>query len=161
MIAPKPEELIRCLIRGSIQRAICESAACVVILAAFGAILRTCETDSPRYYGCLLIMVAAGFISGVVWSYALSYRLLREHSASDTEFWRAAFASQSRLLRFVPLWYLAPMAPGVVLFLTPKEQYEVPFFLGALLLATGFFAAVAWLNRSAAAQIDSKAAQLS
>ncbi len=39
------EELIRKLIRGSIQRAIQESAAAVLILIAFAAILRTASLD--------------------------------------------------------------------------------------------------------------------
>ena len=160
MAAENPELLIRKLIRDTIHRAIRESVACVVVLAAFGAILHICETGSPRYYGCLLILVSAGFIAGVVWSHALSYRLLRDHSSSDTAFWREAFYSQSRLLRLVPLWYLAPISSGILLFSAPYEPFKASWFLVMLLLTTVMFSVITWLNRAAAAQIESQAAQL-
>src|SRR5688572_7381429 len=99
------ESLIRNLIKGSIHRAIQESVAAVFVLVAFAALLQHSAVGSPRYYGCLLILVGTGFIAGVVWSFALSYRMLRTHAASDTSFWREAFASQARLLRWVPMWY--------------------------------------------------------
>ena len=110
------EELIRKLIRGSIQRAIQESAAAVFVLIAFAAILAHSEVGSPRYYGCLIILVGSGFIAGVVWSYALSYQLLRSHSSNDVGFWREAFHAQAKLLRLVPLWYCAPICAGGILF---------------------------------------------
>ena len=56
------EELIRKLIKGSIQRAIQESVAVVLVLVAFATILASSEIGSPRYYGCLIILVGAGFI---------------------------------------------------------------------------------------------------
>ena len=102
------DAVIRKLIRGSIQRAIQESVAALIVLIAFGAILPRSAVGSARYYGCLLILVGTGFIAGVVWSYALSYRLLRSHPAGDAGFWREAFHAQARLHRLVPLWYCAP-----------------------------------------------------
>src|SRR5438552_3285540 len=95
----KNEELIRKLIKGSVQRAIRESAAAFFVLIAFTAILAHSEVGSPRYYGCLIILVGTGFIAGVVWSYALSYQLLRSHSPSDVGFWCEAFHAQAKLLR--------------------------------------------------------------
>lgn len=103
MLPNNPDETIRELIKSTIHRAIQESLACVIILVAFGAILQNCEAGTPRYYGCRLILVATSFIAGVVWSFAISYKLLQNHPASDSGFWREAFYSQSRLLRLVPL----------------------------------------------------------
>jgi len=154
------EDLIRRLIKGSIYRAIQESAAALVVLIVFGAFLQQSTVGSPSYYGCLVILVGTGFIVGVVWSFALSYQLLRTHSASDTSFWREAFYSQARLLRFVPLWYCAPLCGGGILFVAPRTPWE---FLPFLIVAAVFglvFAGIAWINRRAAACIDKQALQL-
>ena len=154
------EKLIRNLIKGSIQRAIQESAAAVVVLSAFAAILAHSKVGSPQYYGCLTILVATGFIAGVVWSYALSYQLLRSHTASDVEFWREAFQAQAKLLRLVPLWYCAPMCAGGILFVAPTSSAD---FIPFLIVASAFAAVIAGttvLNRSVAKKIDEMATQL-
>jgi hypothetical protein len=148
------EAVIRKLIRGSIQRAIQESVAALIVLVAFGAILPRSEVGSARYYGCLLILVGTGFIAGVVWSYALSYGLLRSHPAADAGFWREAFQAQARLLRLVPLWYCAPMGVGLILFIAPTAVEEfVPFLIVASIFIV-VFAGVTWLNRTAAVCLD-------
>ena len=154
------ETLIRQLIKGSIYRAIQESVAALIVLIAFGAFLQGSHVGSPRYYGCLLILVGTGFIVGVVWSFALSYQMLRTHSASDASFWREAFYSQAKLLRFVPLWYCAPILAGCLLFAAPMALWE---FLPFLLVSAVFglvFAGIIWLNRRAAACIEAQASQL-
>ncbi len=150
------EAVIRKLIRGSIQRAIQESVAALVVLIAFGTILPGIAVGSVRYYGCLLILVGTGFIAGVVWSYALSYQLLRSHPASDAGFWREAFHAQARLLRLVPLWYCAPLGAGGILFIAPTAGEFVPFLmlLGIFIVV---FAGVTWLNRRAAVCIENAA----
>ncbi len=154
------EELIRKLIRGSIQRAIQESAAAVFVLLAFGAILANSAVGSPRYYGCLIILVGAGFIAGVVWSHALSYQLLRSHSSNDVGFWREAFHAQSRLLRFVPLWYGAPICAGGIVFAAPTSPAEwIPFTIVASVFVF-VFALCTVLNRREANKIDEMASEL-
>jgi len=151
------EAAIRNLIRGSIQRAIQESVAALIVLIFFGAFLPGSVVGSPRYYGCLLILVGAGFIAGVVWSHALSYRLLRSHPASDTGFWREAFHAQARLLRLVPLWYCAPLGVGAILFTAPTAVWEfVPFLMVAGIFIM-VFAGVIWLNRRASVCIEESA----
>jgi hypothetical protein len=155
------ELLIRHLIKGSIQRAIQESIAAVIVVVAFAAILARTEVGTPMYYGCLTILVGAGFVAGVVWSYALSYRLLRSHAASDVRFWQEAFYAQAKLLRLVPLWYCAPLCAGGVLFAAPTSpEGFVPFLLMAGIFAATF-AGITWLNRRAASKIDEAASQLS
>jgi hypothetical protein len=151
------EALIRKLIQGSIQRAIQESVAALIVLICFGAFLPGSVVGSARYYGCLLILVGAGFIAGVVWSYALSYRLLRSHPASDAGFWREAFYAQARLLRLVPLWYCLPLGVGGILFIAPKAVEElVPFLMVAGIFII-VFAGVIWLNRRASVCIEESA----
>lgn len=154
------DELIRELIRASIQRAIQESAAAVFVLVAFAAILAHSEVGSARYYGCLIILIGTGFISGVVWSYALSYQLLRSHSPSDVGFWREAFHAQVKLLRLVPLWYCTPICAGGILFAAPTSPVElIPFLIVASVIAA-VFAFCTFLNRLVADKIDEMASQL-
>ena len=151
------EVVIRQLIRGSIQRAIQESVAALIVLFVFGAILQGSAAGSATYYGCLLILVGTGFIAGVVWSYALSYRLLRSHPASDAGFWREAFHAQARLLRLAPLWYCAPLGVGAILFVAPTAASELVPFLMLAGIFIAVFACIAWLNRRAAACIENAA----
>lgn len=154
------EELIRKLIQGSIQRAVQESVAAAVVLVAFASILAHSEVGSPRYFGCLIILVSAGFITGVVWSHALSYQLLRSHAPGDIGFWREAFQAQAKLLRLVPLWYAAPICIGVVIFSAPTSPTElIPFSIAAAICAA-VFAFVTMLNRRVADKIDESALQL-
>jgi hypothetical protein len=154
------EDLIRKLIKGSIHRAIQESAAALFILIACGAILQNSNAGSPRFYGCLLILVGAGFIAGVVWSFALSYQMLRTHAASDTSFWREAFHSQAKLLRLIPLWYCTPICAGGILFVAPTAAWEFLPFLMVTAVFGLVFAGVIWVNRRAAACIEHQALQL-
>lgn len=60
------EAAIRQLIRGSIQRAIQESVAALIVLVFFGAILPGSAVGSARYYGCLLILVGDGPNGGML-----------------------------------------------------------------------------------------------
>lgn len=154
------EELIRKLIRGSIQRAIQESVGAVIVLIAFAAILAHSEVVSPRYCGCLIILVGTGFIAGVVWSYALSYRLLRSHAPSDVGFWSEAFHAQAKLLRLVPLWYCAPICGGAILFAAPTSPAELLPFLFVASVIAAVFAFCTVLNRRGADKIDEMASQL-
>jgi len=154
------EELIRKLIKSSIQRAIQEGAAAAFVLIAFAAILAHSEVGSSRYYGCLIILVGTGFIAGVVWSYALSYQLLRSHAPNDVGFWREAFHAQAKLLRLVPLWYCAPICAGGILFAAPTSPAELIPFLIVASVAAAVFAGATVLNRAGADKIDEMATQL-
>lgn len=150
------ELAVRKLIRDTISRAWRESIACIVILIVFVRLLQSSEIGSANYYGCLLILVGTSFIAGVIWSFMLGYKLLESHPASDCGFWRAAFQTQARLLRWVPLWYCAPLCPGILLMVLPVKPGELPVLLLVSLIPIGLFAFVVWLNRCAAAQLDSK-----
>jgi hypothetical protein len=151
------EALIRGFIRGSIHRALLESVAALIVLIFFGALLPGGAIRSPSFYGCLLILVGTGFVLGVVWSHALTYRLLRSHPASDARFWREAFHAQARLARLAPLWYCAPLGAGGILFVAPKALEEfVPFLMvGGMFIVV--FAVAIWVNRRAALCIEESA----
>jgi hypothetical protein len=154
------EVAIRKLIRGSIQRAIQESLAALILSIAIVAILPGIAVGSLRYYGCLLTLLGTGFIVGVIWSYALSYQLLRSHPAGDADFWREAFHAQARLLRLVPFWYCGPIGIGAILFVAPTAMWEIFPFAMLLSVFIFAFAGITLLNRRAAACLDNAARQL-
>lgn len=130
-------------------------------MIAFVVILAHSETWSPRYFGCLIILVGTGFIAGVVWCYALSYQLLRSHSPDDVGFWRAIFHAQAKLLRLVPLWYCAPICAGILVWAAPTSAEQwIPFCIAALVVVATFTLCTV-VNRRGAIQIDEMASQLS
>jgi hypothetical protein len=160
MDIPRRPQTIENLIKGTIRRAIRETIAGVLVIFGFTYQLQHSLPGTARYYGCLLMLVATSFVLGVIWSYTLSYRLLRSHPVSDTAFWREAFAAQARLLRLVPLWYLAPLGSGLLLLFasTPGDFASVTARLAALI---ALCAGVTWLNRTAAFKLEESAAILS
>jgi transcriptional regulator with XRE-family HTH domain len=156
---PNPEnirkqQLVQKLTKDTVQRAYVETVAAFLVIVTFGYFLQEIQVGSANYYGCLLIMIGAGFIVGVIWTFTLSYRLLRPHPVSDSVFWHEAFMIQARLLRLVPLWYAAPICCGMLLMVVPSTQGEFPLFLGWAVVVSVLFALVTWLNRYAAAKIE-------
>lgn len=157
MDAMDKTELIQKLIKGSIQRAILESVAALVVIIAFTHQLQQATIGRPRYFGCLIILIASVFIVGVVWSFALSRRLLQVHPATDTAFWRDTCLAQARLLRLVPVWYLAPICSGILVWAAPSGPGEFRVFLVMLAVVVVLFIGVTWLNRHAAAKLEESA----
>jgi hypothetical protein len=156
----KTEQTIANLIKATIHRAIRESIAGVLVILAFAYFLQHALPGTARYYGCLLILVSTPFVLGVIWSHTLSYRLLRTHSAADSVFWQEAFAAQARLLRAVPLWYLAPLCSGMLLVFVSAAPCDFTRVAGNILVVAILFGGVTWLNRAAAAKIEESAATL-
>jgi hypothetical protein len=156
----KAEQAIANLIKATIHRAIRESIAGVLVVLAFAYFLQQASPGTARYYGCLLILVSTPFVLGVIWSHTLSYRLLRTHSASDSAFWQQAFSAQARLLRSVPLWYLAPLCSGMLLVFVSDAHGNFTFVATNVLVVAALFGGITWLNRAAAAKIEQSAATL-
>jgi hypothetical protein len=159
MDKPRTAHTIEHLIKGTIYRAVRDTAAGVFVIFACTYFLQHSEPSTGRYYGFLLGLVSTSFVLGVTWSYTLSYHLLRTHPPSDTAFWREAFAVQARLLRLVPLWYLAPLCSSMLLvFASAPGQFSsvATRLLGVAVLFTG----VTWLNRAAAIKLEESAATL-
>jgi hypothetical protein len=155
------DELIRRMIKNTGRRAIREIAACLFIVAIFGNDLRHLHGNEARFYGCLLIVISAIVIAGIVWAFTLNENLLRHHPTADSAFWHDVFLKQSRLLRLVPLWYLAPLATGIILFSLPTSPDRLSFFLVNLIVIAIVCGVLAWLNRAAAARIEEQARVLS
>ena len=156
----KTEQTIANLIKATIHRAVRESIAGVLVILAFAYFLQHATPGTAQYYGCMLILVCTPFILGVIWSHTLSYRLLRAHSAADSVFWREAFSAQARLLRSVPLWYLAPLCSGMLLVFSPTAPGQFSSVATNILVIAILFGGITWLNRTAAAKIDESAATL-
>ena len=57
----------------------------------------------------------------------------------------------------MPLWYLAPICSGILLFAAPSDRGEFAPFLIMLAIVAAIFAGVTWLNRLAALRIDESA----
>jgi hypothetical protein len=153
-----PAKLIEKLIKSTLRRAVLESMGALFVIGALAHYLQQIPPGGAAYYGCLIIMISWGFIVGVVWSFALSERLLRVHPATDTAFWQEAFGAQARLLRLVPLWYLAPGCTGMLLFAArPGEMGAFKVMLGTVAV---LFAGITWLNRHSAAKIEKDALAL-
>jgi hypothetical protein len=156
----KTEQTVANLIKATIQRALRESIAGLLVILAFAYFLQHALPGTARYYGCLIILVSTPFALGVIWSHTLSYQLLRAHSAADSAFWQEAFAAQARLLRAVPLWYLAPLCSGMLLvFVSTSPGHFIRVAVNILVVAV-LFGGVTWLNRTAAAKIEESAATL-
>jgi hypothetical protein len=156
----KTEQIIANLIKATIHRAIRESIAGLLVIFGFAYFLQHALPGTARYYGCLLILVSTPFVLGIIWSHTLSYQLLRTHSAADSTFWQEAFMAQARLLRSVPLWYLAPLCSGLLLVFISASGHFL-YVAGNILVVAALFGGVTWLNRVAAAKIEESAATLS
>jgi hypothetical protein len=69
-------------------------------------------------------------------------------------------ARQRDVLRAVPLWYLLPFLPGIIVIALSKWETSGPGGLLALPLVMGFFAGVWWLNWCAARWLDGQLQQV-
>ena len=154
------QERIEKLARDKFYRAVRESAAGVFVLVASAYSLQNSAAGSARFYGNLLTIIAVSFILGVVWSFTISRRVVRHHSAADTAFWREAFETQARLLRFAPLWYVAPLAAGILLAFAPTQANEFASFLLKSAGLAALCGAVIYINKVAANQLETEAAEL-
>lgn len=154
------QERIEKLAKDTFHRAVRESVACVFVLIAFAYFLQHAPIGSAKYYGCLVILVSTGFILGVVWAFTISRRVAQRHPATDSIFWREAFETQAKLLRFVPLWYAAPLTTGAILFIAPTSPDKFAFFLLELAIVGAVFVGVTYINKMAAEGLEAEANEL-
>jgi hypothetical protein len=154
------QQRIEKLARDTFHRAVRESVACIFVLIAFAYFLQHAPIGSAKYYGCLLTLVSTGFILGVVWAFTISRRVAERHPATDSLFWREAFETQAKLLRFVPLWYAAPLTTGAILFIAPASPDEFASFLWKLAVVGAVFAGVTYINKMAAEGLEAEAKDL-
>ncbi len=148
---------ITSLVRGTFNRAVRESIVGVILMGVFAYKMQSISPGTPQYYGTILIIGSLGFIMGVLWSYVIGYHTLRIHPETDSSFWREAFLTQARLLRSVPLWYLAPILTGVMITALPSQGTSYEGFLFVLAVCGVIFAGLTWLNRFAAQKLEEQA----
>lgn len=153
------QERIDKLAKDTFRRAVRESIACVFVLITSSYFLQNVPTGSAKFYGCLLTLVSTGGILGVVWAFTMNQSIAQRHPASDSIYWREAFETQAKLLRFVPLWYAAPLTTGAILFIAPNSPDEFANFLWKLAITGIVFAVVTYLNKMAADGLESEANQ--
>ena len=153
-------ELINDCIKGTIERAVYESLACLVIILCNAYSLQRGAVGTSRFYGCLFSIVACVFIVGVVWSFALSRRLLNVHPPTDHVFWRKTFLNQARFIRLAPAWNFAPVGAGFLLFCAPTSRGQIFVFIGPVIVLTAAFTYTIWISRNAAAAIEEAAETL-
>ncbi|MBA4183191.1 MAG: hypothetical protein H0X49_04175 [Acidobacteria bacterium] len=154
------QERIEKLAKDTFHRAVRETMAGIFVLIVSAYFLQHAPIGSAKYYGCLLSIVSIGFILGIVWAFTISRRVVHRHPATDSLFWREAFETQAKLLRFVPLWYAAPLTTGAILSIAPTSGDEFTFFLLKLAVVGAVFAGVIYLNKMAADGLEAEAKQL-
>ncbi len=145
------------LVSGTFHRAVRKSIVGIILMGVFAYKMQTIAPGTPQYYGTILITGSLGFIMGVLWSYVIGYQTLRIHPETDTIFWREAFLTQARLLRSVPLWYLAPILTGAMITALPSQRASYAGFLFMLAVCAVIFGGLTWFNRSAAQEIEEQA----
>lgn len=151
--------------RGVRNRNLREYLASVVVLAVFGWMAM--RPDEPLLVRVASLLLVAG---GVV---MVTHLHLRGHAAqvpapsvSTRELlaWhRGELVRQRDLCRRVPVWYVGPIVPGVVLFLvagmmrTPQRPLVM---VGVVVVALATLAGILVANRRAARSLDERIAAL-
>jgi Flp pilus assembly protein TadB len=79
---------------------------------------------------------------------------------ASREFHRQELVRQRDLLRSVWSWYIAPVIPGLVVFMAGILPHRAGVTVGYLLVFFGFFGFVVWLNRRGAARLDRQIAEI-
>lgn len=137
-----------------------EYAACVAAIAAFGWIGWT-NPDTLVRIACGLIALGTLIVARGLW--VRRPRIAAGAlGAQSMAYYRAALVQQRDALASVWRWYLLPVVPGLALFLfgiargAAGEIGAVPALVGiapSVLIVTGVFAGIHWLNRRAARAI--------
>lgn len=146
-----------------------EYAAAAFVVIAFGQIAAAAPAPAIQA-GAVLIIVGALY---VCWKlYALGRAATsaeRDAAANLADFHRAELVRQRTALATVWRWYLAPFAPGMIVFIAGVAfvpELEAPlaarlavFGLGAAFVAA-MFGFVAWINALAVKKLDAEIAAL-
>lgn len=146
-----------------------EYAVGIVLIATFGSVLLFGPLpwhDGPTAVVKLASALALVGVAVVMWQ--LHHRAAPlsppEHGGqlSVLEFQRRELVRQRDALKSVLLWYLAPLVPGLLVFMAgpllagPLDQWEWPSLGSALrlLVAPAIFVGVWWINQLAAGMLQ-------
>lgn len=120
--------------------------------------------------GAVLVALGAAYVCWKLYQVGRAASQAELDAAQSlTDFHRAELVRQRDALRTVWRWYLAPFAPGVLVFLAGvsfEPALEAPLAAKATIFATGLafqaalFAAVAWLNAMAVKKLEKEIAAL-
>jgi hypothetical protein len=107
----------------------------------------------------ILLIAGVLFILGFLNLYARPHRV-PEAGTPDAvlRFHRAELVRQRNILRAVPLWYLFPILPGMLLGLAADWQ-GIPSVVGLMIIAA-VFALIWWLNRGGANHLEKQVKEL-
>jgi hypothetical protein len=141
-----------------------EYAAGAVVIVAFTAMALEAPNWGVRAGTGLIILGV--FI--IAWNLAtLAGAARRDEGMAWADFHRAELVRQRDALRSVWRWYLAPVVPGLAVFIAASAfSTGLPLAGGLVVTLLGFawigavFAAIAWINARAARRLDAEIAAL-
>jgi len=141
-----------------------EQAACLFVIAAFGAMsLKTSQTV-PRI-GFALIIAGAIYVAWHLQKWGSPKVLPADLGrANCVGFYRDELERQRNLLRSIWKWYLGPLIPGMSLlviygiWVAPPDRRWFP--LSYAVAAGAFFWLIGWLNQRAARRLEGQIAEL-
>jgi len=142
-----------------------ETIVALFLLPFFGLHALSSPVGSLMFWGHLLFFLGILFVLGMMCFVASLRSDLVCHPADDFAFWRPEILRQARLLRLVPLWYIAPALPGLALVLWPtvlhicRRTNPIDNAIEAvvLLVIVAVLGVVWWLSSRASAQLGRKA----
>lgn len=133
-----------------------ETITGLVVLPVFAAVAAVLPVPLLRY-AFVLLFLGIGVVLVMIRTLGALRGDLAQFPADNVEHWRGEMRRQARLLRWVPVWYLAPLVPGSVLALWFARTVPGHFLLRLALIQLVVFGAVAWTNVRAAGRLDDDA----
>jgi hypothetical protein len=141
-----------------------EQAACLFVIAAFGAMSWKSPQTIPRI-ACALIAAAGIYVAWHIRKWGAPKVLPADLGrANCVRFYRDELERQYNLLRSIWKWYLGPMIPGMSLlvlyriWVAPSGRRWFP--MAYAVAAAAFFWLIGWLNQRAARQLQGQIAEL-
>ena len=131
----------------------------LIMLPIFGTFAVLAGIGSLTFFAHLLIILAILFVTGMMHFVASPRGNLNSHPVDDIQHWRNEILRQAKLLRLVPLWYLSPLIPGVVLLLWSTSVSFALLSIPLIIVIT-ILCLVAWLNLRAASKLEQEASAL-
>lgn len=137
-----------------------ELITCIILLLIFGFYAVITPVGSLSFIGIILIILAILFIFGMLWFIASVRNGVKVHPVTDIDYWKSEILRHAKLLRLVPIWYLAPFVPGLILMFWPIEELSLAGFIISLVIIAAVFGFIARLNLKAAIELERLAESL-
>ncbi len=141
-----------------------EQAACLFVIAAFGAMSLKISQTVPRI-GFALIIAGTIYVGWHLQKWGAPKVLPADLGrASCVRFYRDELERQRNLLRSIWKWYLGPLIPGMSLLViygiwaAPSDRRWFP--IAFAVVAAALFWLVGWLNQRAARRLKGQIAEL-